>query len=273
MPTPSHCAFAALLTSRRLATTAVTLLLALSGSAAAQEPVGVDLQGYVTRAELEAYAVRVERAAAQGGGDQQRAEAAALRERLREGDFKPGDRIVLSTVNSLLLPEQMVAALNDTLVVRQGLALQIPGLKDLSLAGVLRSELQETVRDHVEQTLRNPSIRADVLMQVQVSGPVGRPGFYSVSPDLLVSDAIMHAGGPAGSADVSRTVVKRAGEEVIGRDSLQAAIRGGATLDRIDLRAGDEIAMGERRRTNWQMILQVVGVVSSVTYLVLRFTR
>lgn len=224
----------------------------------------------VTRAELEAYAASVEQAAASGRGDQQRAEAAALRERLREGDFKVGDKIVLSTANTFGLPEEMLRLLNDTVTVREGRMIRLPNMGDLSLVGVLRSELDSTLNAHVARYVRNVEVHAQPLIQVLVSGPVGRPGYLYLPPDMLVADVLNQA-GPSSAADLTKTEVKRVGKVVVKKDSLQAAIRGGATLDRMDLESGDEIAVADRPpRRNWLSYVGVVSALASVSFLILR---
>jgi len=233
---------------------------------------GAPGRALVTRAELEAFAAGVERAAASGGGDQQRAEAAALRERLREGDFKVGDKIVLHTANTFGLPEQTLALLNDTVVVRDARVIRMPNMSDLSLAGVLRSELDSVLNAHVARYLRNVTVRAEPLVQVLVSGPVGKPGYLYLAPDMLVADVLNQA-SPMPGADLTRTEVKRVGKVVVKKDSLQAAIRSGATLDRMDLESGDEIAVAERKPPrDWKTYLGVVSAIASLSYLILRIT-
>lgn len=244
-----------------------TLALLGARDVAAQESSG---RALISRPELEAFAASVERAAASGGGDQQRAEAAALRERLRDGDFKVGDKIVLHTDNTFGLPEQTLALLNDTVVVREARMIRMPNMSDLSLAGVLRSELDSVLNAHVARYLRNVRVHAEPLVQVLVSGPVGRPGYLYLAPDMLVADVLNQA-GPASSADLTKTKVKRIGKVVVKEDSLQAAIRSGATLDRMALESGDEIAVAERKAPrDWKTYLGVVTAIGSLSYLILR---
>jgi protein involved in polysaccharide export with SLBB domain len=253
---------------------AVAVLLAIPAIPAlapAQEPVA-EASGYVTRQELETLAAQAERSA-QSGDASARENAAALRSRLREGDFRVGDKIVISTVSTFSLPAEVLRTLNDTLTVREGRTIRLPNMPDVKLDGVLRSELEGLLNRHIQAYIRNAQIRAEILLPGVVSGPVGRPGYRSFVPDMLVSDAIMSAGGLSGSADVSRTVVKRNGDEIIGRDSLQIAIRNGATLDRIDFQSGDELAVGEEHRRNWLRILQVASVVLSLTLVIVNLTN
>lgn len=250
------------------AAVAGAVLLGGVSPAGAQEA-GSRNTALVTRAELEAYAARVERAAASGGGDQQRAEAAALRERLREGDFKVGDKIVLSTANTFGLPDEMLRLLNDTVTVREGRVIRLPNMSDLPLQGVLRSELDSTLNAHVARYVRNVEMHAIPLIQVLVSGPVGRPGYLYLAPDMLVADVLNQA-VPSSAADLTKSEVKRVGKVVVKRDSLQAGIRAGATLDRM-LQSGDELAVAERPpKRNWMTYVGVVSGLASLGYLIMR---
>src|SRR5688572_11677425 len=70
------------------------------GGAQAPSPGGAGRAG-ATRSELEQLAARVDRAASADTAksplrEQRRVDAAAIRTRLREGDFRPGDQIVLT---------------------------------------------------------------------------------------------------------------------------------------------------------------------------------
>lgn len=240
----------------------------------AQEPAGGEVRRWSTRAELERYAAQLEAAAASGRGtNDTRLEAAALRTRLREGDFPPGTPIVVTPTSTVGIPPEVLQAFQDTLRVREGRVLQLPGLPDMSLQGVLRSELQEALVAHLGRTIRNPAVRAGTLIPVEVAGPANRPGYYTVPSDMRITELVMHAGGPAGNADLSRAVVKRAGQQIIDADSLQAAIRSGATLDQIGFQSGDALVVAEKRETPWKTIMTVVGAVSSVAWLVLRLSN
>jgi protein involved in polysaccharide export with SLBB domain len=249
--------------------------LAASTARAQSMPAAEDGRGYVTRDELEAYAARVEAANARGATAQQRAEVTALRERLREGDFKVGDKIVLTAAASVSLPTDLAETLNATHTVREGKVLRLGSLGDLSLQGVLRSELDSVVNARVARDLRNVTVRAEPLVQVTVTGPVQVPGFHSVAPDIAITDMLMGSARPLGNADLGKTVVRRSGEEIIGADSLATAIRNGATLDRIDFKSGDEFVVAERKqpRSVWQIVAQTVGIISGLTGLILVLSR
>ena len=251
----------------------LTMSLAVLGwaSVAGAQTTPSAARGYVTRAELQAMATEAERQAASDPA--QRDAAAAIRERLRDGDFRVGDRIVISTRSSALLPQGVAAALNDTLIVREGRTIRVPNVPDFSLDGILRSELEERLNTHLQGYVRNVDVRVETLLQANISGPVGRPGFTVLAPDMLLTDAIMAGGGISQNADVNRTVVKRDGDVIIDSDSLRVAIQRGATLDRIDFQTGDEIAVGERRNINWRTIVTAITTVGSLAFLVIRLSR
>jgi hypothetical protein len=84
-----------------------------------------------TRAELEQAAKATEQAATVAPDEKTRdkllADAAGLRQRLRNGDFLPGDRIYLVVLGD--------SALTDTFTVRGDRRLQLPNIPDVTLSG------------------------------------------------------------------------------------------------------------------------------------------
>jgi protein involved in polysaccharide export with SLBB domain len=224
--------------------------------------------GTATRAALEALASELEVAASsehlpKSAKESKLAEARSVRQRLSSGDFYTGDRIVVTL--------QGDSARVDTLVVHSGRRVSFRTLPDVSLDGVLRAELKEHLTQHVSRYLRNPQITVNPLVRVSVLGEVMRPGFYPLSGDVPVSDAIMAAGGPNQTADLAHTVVMRGGKQVISDPEVREAVQSGKTLDELNLREGDEIVVGRRRERNWNLIISTVtvglGVVTSLSLL------
>ena len=221
-------------------------------------------RSFETRAELEAAA----RAAEQ---QHRTSEALLLRTRLEHGDFQEGDRIVLSVdVPALRMGEgagSHVGVDNDTVIVRAGKLSQftkLPNIPDLSLDGVLRSELRDTITAHLRKYLREPSVRATPLVRIAVMGAVGKPGWYSTASDVVLADVIMQAGGVSLESDVDNTVIRRAGEVIWKPADVRTALSKGLSLDRLQLRAGDEIYVAPKRHWSLgngiQLLTAVVGV-------------
>jgi hypothetical protein len=217
----------------------LTSLVSLSTETQAQSGSGGLL---VSRADLAAAAARAE-AAATTGDPAQRAQnamtAAAIRQRLRDGDLQVGDRVVVTVTSD--------AIHRDTVVVRSGPSLELPGMAVVPLAGVLRSELQERVSIEVLKYVKARQIEVTPLLRVGVLGAVARPGYFAFASDLPLTDAIMGAGGPTGTADVGRSIVRRRNQQYRSTGETSKAIANGLTLDQFGLQAGDELVVGQGR--------------------------
>jgi protein involved in polysaccharide export with SLBB domain len=182
--------------------------------------------------------------------------AASIRQRLRNGDFRDGDRIVVSMFSDALH--------TDTLLVRSGGVLDLPGNTALHLAGVLRSELREKVEGEVLKYIKAEHIEVVPLMRVGVTGQVVRPGYFAVRSDIPITEAIMLAGGPTGAADVQRSTVRRGTQEYRSPTDTREAISRGLTLDQFGLSAGDELVVGKERGGIGSSFLPWVGAAASL---------
>ncbi|PYO47920.1 MAG: hypothetical protein DMD72_08895 [Gemmatimonadetes bacterium] len=202
-----------------------------------------------TRDELVAAASQAERS-------QNPMLAASIRQRMREGDFQVGDRIVLTVVSDV--PH------TDTLVVQAGRVIDLPGDGVLPLSGVLRSELRERVAAEVLKYVKAQQVDVTPLTRIGVLGEVSRPGFFAFRSDVPMTDAIMLAGGPTATADIERTVVRRASREYRSAEETRLAIARGLTLDQFGLGAGDELVVGRRRELITPTTTALLGAVASL---------
>jgi len=197
----------------------------------------------LTRPQLEAVLARLDsvaqsRAASSDQQAQARRDAVRVRQRLTEGDFQPGDRVLLQVEG-----EQQ---LNDAFAVEEGRVLRLPTIGALPLTGVLRSELEDHVRTRLAAFIKNPVVRARPLIRIGVLGDVSKPGFYVVPPTSQVEDVVMVAGGPTQNAKLTGLVVQRTdGEEWKGA-ALQQAMTEGRTLDELGVRSGDRLFVPRR---------------------------
>lgn len=213
-----------------------------------------------TREQLQALAAQVEQEARTANSSELRAEkqrqAAAIQARLRDGDFQVGDRIALTVAGD--------SALNDTVVVRAGRTIQISNLPAISLQGVLHSELEGYLTKELARYLKNPKVTATALVQIAILGPVGHPGFFSLPSDMTLTDAIMLAGGPTQGGDVNKTVVRRDNQVIQSEKVVRQAFASGTTLDQLNLRAGDQIVVGEKGHHDWLRALQIGSLAAGV---------
>jgi len=206
--------------------------------------------GYDTRARLEASAVAAENAG-------RTAEAGLLRSRLTRGDFQEGDRIVVVL--------EAAAVTSDTMQVRAGKILPFAQMGEVSLEGVLRSELNDKLREHLSKYLTHPTVHATPLLPLAVVGSVRNPGFVYAPADYLLRDLLMRAGGPAPDGNVGGTVVKRDGKIIWTQNDVRSAFANGLSLDRLHLRAGDEVYVPQQRgRLSMALLLSIATTAAAV---------
>ncbi len=246
--------------------------VALAGSVAmvaAQSAVPASAQR-ATRTEIAALRVQLEQQLAAGAlkGDRQaraRSDLAKLQERLTNGDFQVGDRFLLTLRTDV--------ERTDSVAVRDSLMVSVTGLPDVSLAGVLRSELNERLSTHVATFLRNSTVRTSLLTRVSVQGAVARNGYFYAPLDRPVTDLLTLA-GTAANAKLGEFELYRGSVRLLsGKDSKQA-IKEGKTLEQLDVQSGDEVRIAAKRaRPSFQQIFQMLFVFSSLFFAVLQFLQ
>ncbi len=225
--------------------TALLLALATSAATAQQQPAAqpTESRALASRAELDSLLK---------SGKVSDDEAAVIRDRLKNGDFAAGDRIVIHVAQ-----EQ---TLNDTFPVKTGRILILPNLPEISIAGVLRSEAQSYLTTQIGKYVKDPTVIVDPLIRVSILGAVQKPGFYTVRADMLASEVVMAGGGPTTDANLRKTVIHRNGVVVRDDKQLQVAFNRGVSLDALNLQAGDEIYVGTK--TNARNAIGYVAAVS-----------
>jgi protein involved in polysaccharide export with SLBB domain len=194
-------------------------------------------------------------------------QARLIRDRLRDGDFVEGDVIV---VRLELVPPQFTF---DTLYfVEPGRVIRFANMGTLQLTGVLRSELEAAIEKHLSAHLVRPGVRATSVVQFQVDGMVGQPGFHAVPPYVPLRNVINAAGGFTSMADPTKITVRRGGETILDRDDARQAMLSGLSVDRLNLRQGDAITVGGRGR-DWVQILQIGLGLVSITLAIITVTQ
>lgn len=179
------------------------------------------------------------------------------------GQIQVGDRILLQVEGD--------DSLTDTFTVEAGPALKLRAIGAISLAGVLRADLEPFLARELAKYLRNPVVHAHVLVRVAILGEVEHPGFYAVAADLVLGDAIMRAGGPTRDAKMDKVRIERDRSVIWEGDRLRRAIADGKTLDQMGLRAGDQVIVP--RRGDPESKFRVIAILVTLPAAVYGLTR
>lgn len=252
----------------------VTAFVALPVSLDAQVPVDLDPGSSIrTRADLEGLLQSYERllqspAYSNAVKNDVRVRADRIRDRLANGDFRLGDGVVLFVQGETTLP--------DTVAVQSGAdgpRISLPQFGDIALAGVLRSEVQQHITEALSMFIRDPVVRAEPLMRISVQGAVGAPGFFLVPADMLLSQTLMVAGGPAQNSNLGDMRIERGRDVILRGTPLQEELRQGRTLDQLNLEAGDQIVVPSQGGGFFSNFGLVFGLVSSIAVLIVQIAR
>jgi protein involved in polysaccharide export with SLBB domain len=186
--------------------------------------------------------------------------------RLREGDFRAGDL--------LLLAVQGEPTLSDTFMVDQTGALMLPSpvTGPLPMHGVLRSEAREHIRGFIARFINAPVIEVRPLVRLSFEGEVARAGFYAVPADAPLTDVLMAPGGVTAAGDLAKLRISRDGRTLLAGRALRDAFSRGATVDAACLRDGDALSVG-RGRGDLEGKLRFLWVIVSLTGGIYGLTR
>lgn len=189
------------------------------------------------------------------------ATASAIRQRLETGDFSPGDRILLRVLGDSML--------TDTFTVRGEQKLLLPDTPEISLHGVLDSELNAFLKKELARYYVNPSVTAIGMVRVTLSGGVVRPGSYVVPYDQQLWDVIMAAGGPSPTAKIPATSVRRAERPLFDAKQFAEALRTSRTVGDVSLRDGDEIRIPDASgASSWTTrVAPLAGLITGLAFI------
>lgn len=231
----------------------------LEAQSRALDPSRADL----SRDSLEAALSRLEAAARSRAysaelRSQAASQAAAVRRRLSEGDFRVGDRILIAAEGQ--------ETLTDTFVVAPGSVIIVPGLGQVSLRGVLRSELDGHLTLQLSRFIRDPVVYAASFLRMSVIGEVGRPGYHLFPANTPLAEALMSIGGPTNEANTSKVRVDRGGIKLMEGEPLQQALNMGLTLSELGLRSGDQITIPAKPGRNIREIVALSAAVAGFAF-------
>lgn len=248
----------------------LAVLLASSAAIAGGQSLG-EMRRQATRAELERAAKMMETAAVSQDEKTRAkllADAQTIRLRLENGDFLPGDRILLLVQND--------SVLTDTFTVRADQVLPLPNIPPITLHGVLDSELEPHLTKELLKYIKTVSLQATPLVRISLLG-FPQSNFYTIPVDLAITDLISQAGGwgNASAVEPNKAVIRRNGQVFMDAKTTADAVRQNKTVGDMALRDGDEFYVPDKQSsgTRWQTIMGVLTGVASVFWLVRSVSR
>ena len=159
-------------------------------------------------------------------------------------------------------------------MVRDGLIIQVPQhVGDISLKGVRRVDIQAYLTQQIGRFLRDPVVHALPYISILVGGSVGRPGYYYLPTDAILSDVVTQAGGPTTTADMSKTVIQRNGKVLLNKEQTNAGMSRRETLEDLQLMSGDQVLVGEKSDHGIQTFVQIGGILLGLAGVVLTLAR
>lgn len=185
-----------------------------------------------------------------------KSESFVLQNRLTSGDFAIGDRLWV-TYEGIGLQKA------DTLVVTEGQVIRLgEPMGDLSLHGMLRSEVRDSIANRVAKYYKNIVVNVKLLLRLSVSGVSRSSGFFYAPSDTRLADILTRLVGQDASADFGATVIKRGDRIIWAAADVQTALTDGATLAGLDLEPGDEIVVGARNSNTGsrRLLIMQVGI-------------
>lgn len=188
--------------------------------------------------------------------DDKRAEASQIRERLLEGDFFNGDNLIITMTGD--------SSVSGRQSIRAGRVLSLAGLPDIPMRGVLRSEVEAYLTEQVQRYIRDAQIKVRPLIRLTFTGGIKQPGFYQMDADIMLSDALMQAGGISNGTDLKRSKILRGDDEMVDGETFSKAVTEGVSLDHLNLRGGDVIEVGTKSSTNWFTTLRTFAVIPAL---------
>ncbi len=170
------------------------------------------------------------------------------------GGFEVGDQIFLEVEGD----SQFTHAFS----VGPGPALTLPVIGAIPLTGVRRADVETYLTQQLGRYMKNPAVRAKVLVRLGVLGEVEHPGFYTVLSGAVVSDALMAAGGPTKDANFTGARIERDGNGLYVGSAFQEAFTRGQTVEGMGLRTGDRIIVP--RRNDTERTFRILGILVSI---------
>ncbi len=174
--------------------------------------------------------------------------------------LSPGDDIMIQVWRKPELSCECVVAGNGTVVH--------PLYREVSVAGVPLSVVEERLRTFLSRYEQNPQFVIQPMVRIIVGGEIRSPNIYKVPPETTIAQAVAAAGGPTERGRLDRLRIIRDRQEImvdLSRPDSDAAL--------LQIRSGDQILIGRRGINPLTIIGPVASTIGAAAAIVGIFTR
>ncbi len=178
-------------------------------------------------------------------------------------DLRPGDILRIG-----IWPD---ATLSGEFAVEETGLVYLPFLGAVPVVGMPLDLLRSQLREGYSEIMKEPVVTITPLFQVGVSGGVGRPGNYRITPTENIMDVILMAGGFAGRAKADQVEIVRQGEVL--KYNVERALEGAADLSALTLRSGDQIVVPIGSSFGLTNVLQLMTLAATTVLLIDRLSN
>ena len=185
-------------------------------------------------------------AAAQGGGGAVPPDSVGI---------QPGDLIRIKVWRE---PD-----LSDSTPVDADGNVTLPRMGVVQVGGMSADSVRRLIVTTYSRYLRDPAVDVTVLPRVTILGAVRNPGVRNLDPTMTIADALAMAGGAAPDGKVDQVELRRRGQRVPAKLSLDAR------LAETPIRSGDHLVVPQRAwlSRNVGVVLGVASLGISLVYL------
>lgn len=228
---------------------AALLMVLLAAPVQAQHAPGWDPgTPQATRAELEELLERLE-ATSQSStySEQIRAQATEhaqqVKRRLEEGDVQVGEALLIDVTGT---PHEKLTSQYQVTPAR---TIVVPTVGEVSVAGVLQSELQAHLTQEFNRKIVAFQLSVRIPVRLEMTGAVRNPGAFVVPREFSLLDALNNAstaGGVTESARIDDLRILRGGRVVMEGEEWRQARMTNRTLADLGVRNGDVVEVPTR---------------------------
>jgi polysaccharide export outer membrane protein len=174
--------------------------------------------------------------------------------------LSPGDEIRIAVWRNLELSGDFPIAADGTIIH--------PLYREVQVTGIPLSTVEERLRVFLTKYVTTPQFVIQPLVKIIVMGEVRSPNIYSVPPQTTIAQALALAGGPTERGKLDDVRVIRDRQEIRMDVSKPDSDAG-----QLQIRSNDQIIMGRRGISPWQIISPVASSIAAVTTIISIFTR